>query len=367
MNPIVLVLAIVAAACAVPGVFLVLRRMSLVSDAIGHTLILGIVLAYFATRDIASPWLLVGAALTGLATVALVELLQRTKLVKADAAIGLVFPAFFALGVVLVSVSHLRSVHLDLDMVLLGQPDNADVARWRVGEVAVTPLHVMSAVLALNVGLCVLLFKELKLSTFDPGLAASLGFRPGLMHYGLMAVVSVTAVAAFDAVGPVLVVGFFVVPAAAAFLLTDRLGVMIGLACGIGALGAWLGVEAAEHFEANTAGSVAAVLGLLFAAAFLFAPGRGQVAMMWKRREQRRAFEETMLAVHLYQHEGTPAEADEARVDGLHRHLRWKPERVAAVVERATENALVVRDGALLKLTDAGRKRARMVFGERGA
>jgi manganese/zinc/iron transport system permease protein len=366
MDPVVLLLAVVAAACAVPGVFLVLRRMSLVSDAIGHTLILGIVLAYFATRDIESPWLLVGAALTGLATVALVELLQRTKLVKADAAIGLVFPAFFALGVLLVSTK-VRNVHLDLDAVLLGQPDNADTTRWRVGGFAVTPIHVMSAVLVLNLGLCVLLFKELKLSTFDPGLAASLGFRPGLVHYGLMAVVSVTAVAAFDAVGPVLVVGFFVVPAAAAFLLTDRLGVMIALACGVGALGAWLGVRAAEHFEANTAGSVAAVLGVLFAMAFLFAPHRGQAAMLWKRRGQRRAFEETMLAVHLYQHENTPAEADEARVDGLHRHLRWKPDRVAAVVERATENALVVRAGVLLKLTEAGRERAKDVFGERTA
>src|SRR5262245_49075536 len=103
--PSLLVLILVSAACAVPGVFLVLRRMALVSDAIGHTLLLGIVLAYFITRELDSPWLLVGAALTGLVTVALVELLQRTKLVKADAAIGLVFPAFFALGVLLVSIN----------------------------------------------------------------------------------------------------------------------------------------------------------------------------------------------------------------------------------------------------------------------
>jgi manganese/zinc/iron transport system permease protein len=162
----------------------------------------------------------------------------------------------------------------------------------------------------------------------------------------------------------VLVVGFFVVPAATAFLLTDRLGVMIALACGIGALGAWLGVFAAVEIETNTAGSVAAALGLLFAVAFLFAPHRGQVAILLKRREQRRTFEETMLAVHLYQHEGTPAEADEARLDGLHRHLQWHPARVAIVVARAMGNALVVREGELLKLTDTGRERAKEVFGE---
>ena len=366
MLEITLTLAVVAAACSVPGLFLVLRRMSLVSDAIGHTLLLGIVLAYFVTRDLESPWLLVGAAIIGLATVVLVELLQRTNLVKADAAIGLVFPALFALGVLLVSIN-VRNVHLDVDAVLLGQPEMATVPRWHLLGAEITPLQVMSLVLVLNVALCVLLFKELKLSTFDAGLAASLGFRPGLLHYGLMAVVSVTAVAAFDAVGPVLVVAFFVVPAAAAFLLTDRLGVMIVLACGIGAIGAWMGVFAADRLDANTAGAVATALGLLFALAFLFAPMRGQVALMLKRRKQRRAFEETMLVVHLYQHEGTPAEADEARVDSLHRHLEWRPEHVASVVERATANGLVQRVGKLLKLTEAGRDRAKSVFGERAS
>lgn len=362
MPPAMAVLILVAMACAVPGVFLVLRRTALVSDAIGHVLILGIVLAYFVTRDIDSPWLLVGAALTGLLTVALVEALQNTKLVRSDAAIGLVFPALFAIGVLLVSL-YVPNVHIDVDAVLVGQPENADLPRWRAFGVAIQPMWVMAGVLAINVALVVLLFKELKLTTFDPGLATSLGFRPGLIHYGLMAVVSVTAVAAFDAVGPVLVVAFFIVPAAAAFLLTDRLEVMILLACAIGAVGAWLGVMAADRFDASTAGAVAAALGALFALVFLFAPVRGQLAIWRKHREHKRNFEETMLAVHLYQHEGTPAEADEARRDGLHRHLEWKPERVAIVVERATENGLVVRAGELLKLTDAGRERARGVFG----
>jgi manganese/zinc/iron transport system permease protein len=140
---------------------------------------------------------------------------------------------------------------------------------------------------------------------------------------------------------------------------------MIVLACGIGALGAWLGVVAATRLDANTPGAVATALGVLFALAFLFAPHRGQIAMMLKRREHRRTFEETMLAVHLYQHEGTDVEADEARVDGLYHHLEWKPDRVATVVERATGNGLVVRVGDLLTLTDAGRERAKAVFGER--
>jgi len=357
----VLVLVAVAAACALPGVFLVLRRMALVSDAIGHVLLFGIVLAYFATRDIDSPWLLVAAAATGVVTVALVELLQRTRLVKEDAAVGLVFPALFAGGVLLASM-FLRDTHLDVDSVLLGRPEYATTPRWRALGLDITPAWVVVAVLVMNVGLLLLFFKELKLTTFDPGLAAALGFRPGRFHYALMTVVSLTAVAAFDAVGPVLVVGFFVVPAAAAYLLTDRLGVMLALAALIGAIGAGVGTWAAFDRDTNIAGTVAVALGGLFALAFVAAPGRGLVAQLLLRRRQARAFHETMLAVHLLHHENTPEEADEARVDGLHRHLRWAAGDVAGVVRRAERHGLVTHAGPLLKLTDAGRQRAREVL-----
>jgi manganese/zinc/iron transport system permease protein len=361
-----LVLVVVAVACSLPGAFLVLRRMALVSDAISHVLLFGIVLAYFATRDVASPWLLAGAAATGVLTVALVEALQRTKRVKADAAVGLVFPALFALGVLLASI-YTRDIHLDIDQVLLGQPEYAGNPRWQVAGWQVKPLWVMTGVLGLNLALVVLFFKELKLTTFDPGLAAALGFRPGLLHYALMTVVSITAVAAFDAVGPVLVVAFFVVPAAAAFLLTDRLAVMLVLAGLIGSAGAWAGTRLAIHLDTNIAGTVASVLGVLFGGVFLFAPGRGLVAQAARRWRQQRVFHETTLAIHLLQHEGTDVEADEARLDGLHRHLSWSPEQVAAVVGRAERSGLVVRAGELLKLTGAGRARAREVLGERAA
>ncbi|MDB5313016.1 MAG: metal transporter permease [Gemmataceae bacterium] len=363
---ITLVLVVVAAACALPGVFLVLRRMALVSDAIGHVLLFGIVLAYFATRDADSPWLLVGAAAAGMLTVVLVELLQRTQLVKADAAVGLAFPALFAAGVLLASV-YLRNTHLDIDAVLLGQPELATEPRWWIDGVPVKPLWVMAAVLTLNAALLLLFYKELKLTTFDPGLAAALGFRPGLVHYGLMVTVSVTAVAAFDAVGPVLVVGFFVVPAAAALLLTERLAVVLGVAVLVGAAGAAAGTHLAIRFDTNIAGMVATVLGLIFAGVFVASPGRGLLAQAARRWRQARAFHETMLAVHLFQHENTPAEPDEARTDGLYRHLRWPAGQIAAVVCRAERHGLVRRDGDWLRLTDAGRARARTILVERGA
>jgi len=357
----ILVLVAVAAACALPGAFLVLRRMSLVSDAIGHVLLFGIVLAYFVTQDADSPWLLFGAAATGVVTVALVELLQKTQLVKEDAAIGLVFPALFAAGVLLASL-YLRQTHLDVDRVLLGYPEYAREARWEIAGTPVKPLWVMLGVLALNALLLAIFYKELKLTTFDPALAASLGFRPGLMHYGLMADVSLTAVAAFDAVGPVLVVGFFVIPAAAAFLLTDRLSVLLVLAATLGAVGGTAGTHLAIRFDTNIAGTVAATLGAIFALALLLAPHRGVLAQLATRRRQTRRFHETMLAIHLFQHEGTAAEAEESRIAGLHEHLHWPPGRVEAVLRGAERSGLIARAGEYLKLTVSGRARAREVL-----
>lgn len=361
-----LVLSVAAVACAVPGAFLVLRRTAMASDAIGHVLLFGIVLAYFVVRDLDSPWLLAGAAAAGVLAVALVEALAKSGRVKSDAALGLVFSALFAAGVLLVSVS-VKNVHLDVDQVLLGQPDFATRPRWEAFGTAIAPVWVTAAALGLNVLLVALFFKELKLTTFDPGHAAALGFRPGAVHYGLMTAVSVTAVAAFDSVGPVLVVGFFVVPGATAFLLTDRLGVLLALAAAVAAAGAVAGTVAADALNTTTAGAVAAALGALFAVAFLLAPGRGLVAQAVRRARQTRRFHELMLAVHLLTHEGTPSEPDEARTDGLHGHLSWPPARVARVVARAERNGLVTRAGGLLKLTPAGRAAARAVFAPPGA
>ncbi len=354
----------VAAACAVPGVFLVLRRLALIGDAISHVLLFGIVVAYFVVRDLESPWLTVGAALSGVLTVALVELLQRSKLVQEDAAIGLVFPALFAAGTLLASM-HLRGTHLDVDAVLLG---HAELASWtdRVFLVGYylgrLPTVTMSVLFAVNVLLVLAFYKELKLGTFDPALAATFGFLPGLLHYGLMTVVSVTSVAAFDAVGPILVVAFLIVPAATAILLVDRLHWVLLVAVLVAVVAATMGVVVAFQFKTNTAGTVATVLGAIFGLTFLVAPGRGLIARIVRRFRQRRAFNVTMLTIHLLQHEGTPAEPDEAREDGLHRHLQWAPAEVAAVIRRAFGEELIERSGPLLTLTEAGRTRARSVL-----
>jgi manganese/zinc/iron transport system permease protein len=351
--------ALTAAGCAIPGVFLVLRRMALMSDAISHSILLGIVLAFFVTENLGSPLLVAAAAATGVLTVSLVEVLERTRLVREDAAIGLVFPALFSAGVILVS-RHAGNVHLDVDAVLLGELAFAPFHRLEIAGVDAGPraLWLMGAVLLLNLGFVALLYKELKLTTFDAALAGALGFAPGLVHYLFMSIVSVTAVGAFEAVGSILVVALMIAPPAAAYLLTDRLPTMIVLSAGIGVASALAGYWASYLLDVSIAGSMASMSGVAFLAAFLLAPGRGIVAQARRRRRQRWEFAATMLAIHLHNHEEDAHAALESREAHLGEHLRWTPEFAAGVVRRAEGRGLLVRSGDRLLLTPDGRRAA---------
>ena len=347
---------VVAVACALPGTFLVLRRLALVSDAISHSILLGIVLGFFVVGSVNSPVLLVGAALVGVLTVVLVALLQRTGLVKEDAAIGLVFPALFSIGVILIS-RYADDVHLDVDAVLLGELAFAPFDRlifwgWDWGP---TSLVVMSVILAINVAAIALFWKELKLSTFDPALAVALGFAPALVQYGLMSLVSLTAVGAFDAVGSILVVALMIAPPATAYLLTDSLPRLLLFASAIGAAAAIGGYWAAYVLDASIAGAMATTAGAEFVLAWLLAPGRGLVAAARRRARQRLEFAQTMLTIHLANHEGRPEAAAESRFEHLYGHLRWSPRFAARIVRTAERRGLVREHEGMLELTGAGR------------
>ncbi len=355
-----LIASLVAVACALPGVFLVLRRTAMLTDAISHAILLGIVLAFFAVRDIASPLLVLGAAATGVLTVTLVEMLARTRLVKEDAAIGLVFPALFSLGVILIA-RHAGNVHLDTDSVLLGELAFAPLNRLTIGGGDLGPksLFLMGGILALGLAFILVFYKELKISTFDAGLAAVLGFSPAALHYALMALVSVTAVGAFEAVGSVLVVALMIAPPATAYLLTDRLAMMLILSAVIGVLSAIGGFWAAYALDVSIAGAMATATGICFVGAYLWAPGGGLVAVARRRRRQRWEFAETMLAIHLHQHEDRPEAATELREEHLTEHLAWTAAFAREVVQRAERHGTLVRRAGLLELTPPGRKLAR--------
>ena len=354
-TEILLIAIVTAVACAIPGVFLVLRQMAMMSDAISHTVLLGIVLGFFAFQSLDSPWLIPAAALMGVITVFLVEMFVNTRLVKEDAAIGIVFPALFSIAVILIS-RYASGVHLDSDAVLLGQLEFAFFDRSQLFGLDIAhALKVMGIILILNVILLVLFYKELKISTFDAGLAAALGFPPVLIHYGLMMMVSITAVGAFDAVGSILVVALMIAPAATGWLFTDRLDRMLIYAVVAAVLSAVGGFAMAIWFDTNMGGSMATMCGVVFIIALLAAPDRGLIAVALRRMRQRWEFSQTMLAIHLLNHEGTDAEEDECRVDHLWEHLRWQPDFAEQVIRYAEGHGVVRRQRGILNLTDEGR------------
>lgn len=348
-----------ATACALIGSFLLLRRMAMLADAISHAILPGLVAGYFLARG---PNLLLGtlgAIGSGLLTVTLVEVLLRSGRVKQDAAIGLVFPALFALGTVLVS-KYFANVHLDTDAILYGEIAFAPFDRLIINgyDVGAQPLYVLGGLAIINLLFIVLFYKELKLATFDAGFAAAAGFSPVLLHYLLMLMVSLTTVGAFTAVGAILVVAFLIVPPATAYLLTDRLPRMIGLSVAVGIVAAVGGYAMAIVLDASIAGAMATMAGVCFALAVMFAPQHGLAAQAARRARQRRQFATEMLVVHLSHHEGTDAQSLESNVSHLQTELRWSPDYAGKVVQRARRLGFVAPGNGELQLTDAGRELA---------
>lgn len=361
----VAVAVVTALAAALPGTVLVLRRMALVSDAISHAILPGIVLAFFITRDLNSPLLLIAAAATGLLTVVLIETVSRSGLVGEDAAIGLVFSALFSVGVILVSRGA-AGVHLDADAVLLGQLalvpfDELVVAGHTLGPKA---LWSMGVILLANLAVVVVTFKELKLATLDAPHATMLGFSPVLLHYAVMSLVSVTAVGAFQAVGSILVVALMVAPPATAFLVAQRFSSMLCASAAFAVSATLAGAAAAFAADVSIAGAMATAAGVQFAAVFLLAPRRGLLAQVRRRQRQRLEFAGRMLVVHLAHHEGRAEAAVENRQDALHRHLKWSSPFVHRVVRYASAGELVRSAGELLELTEDGRRLAQRLISE---
>lgn len=352
MSPTLIILltgAVVGASCALIGSFLVLRKMALLGDAISHAVLPGIVLAFLLTGSRASLPMVLGAGALGVITVLFVELFNRTRRLKEDAAIGVVFPALFSLGVLLIS-RYTAQVDLDLDCVLYGEIAYVPWDLLFVGGSSIGPkaLWVNGIIFAVNALFVLALYKELKVTTFDPELAAALGFAPTLVHYLLMTAVSVTVVGAFESVGAILVVAMLVVPPATAYLLTDRLGVMLGLSMLLGAASALGGYGLARLLDASIAGGMAVVAGCLFLAAFLASPRYGMIGRALRQRSLRLATAEKLLLLHL-KHGG-----EAVPISALGRRFVWSRRYLAKVVSEVEKEGWVRRQEDGLCLTDRG-------------
>jgi len=286
---IVVTAGLVGTACCLLGPFLVLRRVALMGDAVSHAVLPGIVAAFLIFQTRAPLYVILSAAVFAVVCVLGIEALRATGLVASDAAIGLVFPALFALGVLGIH-RYADDLHLDLDSTIYGEIAFAPFRTFELlGTEMVRSVIVMGVVCAINLLLVTLFWKELKVTSFDPEFARTIRIPPRLVSRLLLIAVAVTAVTAFESVGAILVVTLLIVPAAAAYLLTDRLVAMVVVSVAIGWVSALVGYWGALRVDASIAGSMGLCAAALFAVALLASPRYGLVARAVRRARRRRA------------------------------------------------------------------------------
>ncbi|RZW10726.1 MAG: metal ABC transporter permease [Rhodobacteraceae bacterium] len=280
-----------AVACALPGNFLVLRRQALIGDAISHVVLPGIVVAFLLTGAIATWAMLAGAAGAALLAVAMIEGIRRFGRIEPGAAMGVTFTAMFAAGVLLLEQSDTSGVHLDVEHALYGNLESLiwlQASGWSSlfdpAALADLPpeLFRLALVTVVVAVLTAVFWRPLAISTFDEGFAGTLGLPVRAIGLGLVIVSAVAAVAAFDAVGSIIVIAMFICPPAAARLMTNRLGVQVAWSVIFALISAVLGFVLAGYGPlwfgsedaVSAAGMIATVSGVILALAALAGPER---------------------------------------------------------------------------------------------
>lgn len=347
---------LVAVTCALSGTFLVLRQMSMMADAISHTILLGIVLGFFIVHDVNHPLLMIGAAFIGVITVFITELLNKIDLINEDASIGLTFPLLFSIAIVLISY-YARNVHIGVHAVLLGEIAFAPFNRFIINGIDFGPkaFYIMGTIFIMNLVYIIVFYKELKIVTFDQSLAVVLGISPIIIHYSFMSIVSITCVGAFDTVGSILVIALIIGSPAMAYLLTDDLKRMIGLSGGIGTISAMIGYGMAIWLDSSIAGCIAAVIGILFIVTFVFAPKRGLLAMKLQKHNKKLEFSCLALLIHIMNHEYSKEEKEECSLNSIHNHLSWDKFFLKKIIDCTKKDDYIFVDEDILRITEKGK------------
>ncbi len=361
-----------AVTCGLLGNFLVLRKLSLMGDAISHSVLPGLVVAFLVAGSRSPVAMFLGAAIAGVATVVLVEVVKKLGRVEPGAAMGVVFSLLFALGVLLIQqVEHLSNVDLDADCVLHGQledlawfdapdswPEVFQVSTLQAAPRQVRTLAVMAVLAMLFVSL---LFKELRIAAFDPALATTLGFPATLLHYLLMIFVAAATVASFEAVGSILVIAMLICPAATARLLTDRLGTQIACSMAIALVTAVGGYLAAswipaiwERDSVNAAGAMSVTSGVLLMLAIVGSPRHGMISKAVRKRKVSLGVAKDDLLAALYR----AAEAGEVQVRLASLHAGFSGVPLRRALANAVRQNLVERHEDTVSLSSAGKAAA---------
>ena len=351
------ILIITSLACAVLGVFLVLRRLSMVSDAISHSVLLGIVIGYFVTKDIGSVLLIIGASLFGVLTTVCIELLIKSKRVTEDASVGIIFPLFFSIAVILIT-RYARNVHLDTEVVLIGEIILAPLHRINfLGLSLPKALIQMSFVLLINIVFIAVFFRKLKISSFDPVYAGVAGIAGAGLYYVFMALVSFTAVSAFESVGAILAISFFISPAASAYLISKDLKITIFLAAVYAVVNSCIGYFLAVKFNVSMSGMCALVSGLTFMITIAVYPG-GIITKIIRYIKNKNRFSRELLILHIDNHTGKKNALGELGYSTIREHIAWSDSKLKYVLDKLIKKGYVYRakERGVYSLTETGKK-----------
>lgn len=348
MIEVLYVLIATALACAVLGPFIVLRNLSMVADALSHSVLLGIVIAFIVVQDLSSPFLVISAALFGVLTVFLVEFISKKRKIKQDDALGIVFPMFFSLAVVLIT-KLFRNAHLDVDIVLMGNPLFTPFIRmFNLPKSFV----VMLFLFVVNTLFIVLFYKELQLSTFDAQYVKMTKIKSTRLYYSLMTLTSITCVSAFDSVGAILVISLFVAPAVIAYLFAKRLQTMI--VCSLLAsiiictLGYFLGV----YYNVSISG-MCSFIGMILCIIAIFINPKGVIFKLFQKKKSKQIIRKNLILIHLYKH---PNDFEECGIHTIHKHLNWSATLFQKYAQELIDNAYIYHDenGQVYALTTLG-------------
>ena len=351
------ILIITSLACAVLGVFLVLRRLSMVSDAISHSVLLGIVIGYFVTKDIGSVLLIIGASLFGVLTTVCIGLLKKSKRVTEDASVGIIFPLFFSIAVILIT-RYARNVHLDTEVVLIGEIILAPLHRINfLGLSLPKALIQMSFVLLINIVFIAVFFRKLKISSFDPVYAGVAVIAGAGLYYVFMALVSFTAVSAFESVGAILTISFFISPAASAYLISKDLKITIFLAAVYAVVNSCIGYFLAVKFNVSMSGMCALVSGLTFMITIAVYPG-GIITKIIRYIKNKNRFSRELLILHIDNHTGKKNALGELGYSTIREHIAWSDSKLKYVLDKLIKKGYVYRakERGVYSLTETGKK-----------
>lgn len=286
--------------CALCGCLLMVKKQAMVSEGLSHAVLPGLVIAFLILRDYSSPWLILGAGLSGLVMIWLSSLIEKTRLVDPDAALGLVFSAMFSFGIVIVSLN-LRNTHFHADCIIDGNLALAplDRLKWGGRDWGPTSFYVVLLMLTLVSGFIALCYKELKLMLFDESMAWQFELRPKLLHLAWLCLVSFTIVVAFEVAGSILIVALMIAPPTAAYLHADRLSHLLAGSVLVALVSTLGGFYWAKSLDIAPTGPIASCAGLVFLLMLCFAPKRGLLSYWWKRQQMRQTVLQSLVLTHI--------------------------------------------------------------------